>query len=255
MRDIDRYEQVYLQDNHDFERYQVRYRRKKMLELYEKLPSSHVLEIGCGMEPLFHFVPQDSFSRWIVVEPAESFFKAACQAAAEDDRIVCLNRFFGEEKTVLEECRKQSDGNFDLIVCTSLLHELENPESFLRGIRALCSTETYVLLNVPNAHSLHRLLGMRSGYIADTHEITGRNKEWQQHRVFDLASLTAFLEHEGFSVDDAGSFFIKPFTHRQMEACLAHHIIDESVLDGFYRLSKDMPELGSELYAICRARA
>ena len=29
MRDIDRYEQVYLQDNHDFERYQVRYRRKK----------------------------------------------------------------------------------------------------------------------------------------------------------------------------------------------------------------------------------
>lgn len=65
MRDIDRYEQVYLQDNHDFERYQVRYRRKKMLELYEKLPSSHVLEIGCGMEPLFHFVPQDSFSRWI----------------------------------------------------------------------------------------------------------------------------------------------------------------------------------------------
>ncbi len=251
MRDIDRYEQVYLQDNHDFERYQVRYRRKKMLELYEKLPSSHVLEIGCGMEPLFHFVPQDSFSQWVVVEPADAFYAAAERASKEDDRIHCLHRFFDEEAALLKECCVHSGGAFDLIVCTGLLHEVEQPLAILNGIRQLCSSETRVLLNVPNANSLHRLLGLRSGYIADTHVMTERNQAYQQHRVFDCASFAALLGQAGFAVDEMGSFFVKPFTHQQMEACLEHHIIDENVLDGLYRLSEDLPEVGSELYAVC----
>ena len=34
MRDIEKYQKIYLQDAEDFERYQVFYRRKKILELY-----------------------------------------------------------------------------------------------------------------------------------------------------------------------------------------------------------------------------
>ena len=110
MRDIDQYEQSYLQDDRDFERYQVRYRRKKVLELYEKLPTDRVLEIGCGMEPLFHFVPTDSFSRWVVVEPADAFFAAAGRAAAGDERIHCLHQFFSDDEALLTECRAHSGG-------------------------------------------------------------------------------------------------------------------------------------------------
>ena len=145
-------------------------------------------------------------------------------------------------------------GAFDLIVCTGLLHEVEQPLAILNGIRELCNAETRVLLNVPNADSLHRLLGLRSGYIADTHAMTERNQELQQHQVFDRVSFQALLEQAGFAVDEMGSFFIKPFTHRQMEACLAHHIFDEKVLDGFYRLSEDLPDVGSELYAVCSVK-
>ena len=33
-----------------------------------------------------------------------------------------------------------------------------------------------------------------------------------------------------------------------------HHIIDEKVLDGFYRLSEDLPDMDLELYAVCSVK-
>ena len=35
---------------------------------------------------------------------------------------------------------------------------------------------------------------------------------------------------------------------------MEHHIFDEDVLDGFYRLSEDLPDVGSELYAVCQLK-
>lgn len=51
MRDIDKYAEDYVKG--DFEIYQVKYRRKMVLEQIAKYKPRKVLEIGCGMEPLF----------------------------------------------------------------------------------------------------------------------------------------------------------------------------------------------------------
>lgn len=51
MRDIDKYTQEYSKAG--FEKYQVAYRRRKLLEIINKYLPQRILEIGCGMEPLF----------------------------------------------------------------------------------------------------------------------------------------------------------------------------------------------------------
>ena len=51
MRDLDDYLIQY--DNLPFEDVQVRYRRKRVLELLNELKPSNILEIGCGYKPLF----------------------------------------------------------------------------------------------------------------------------------------------------------------------------------------------------------
>lgn len=45
-----------------------------------------------------------------------------------------------------------------------------------------------------------------------------------------------------------GSYFVKLFSYRQKEGCLEHGILDEKVLDAFYKLVKYMPQYGSEIY-------
>ena len=74
MRDIDLYTKSYL--NSDFEVYQVQYRRKKVIECIKKYSPSSVLEIGCGMNPLFH---DDRLGgiKFTVIEPSIEFYKNA----------------------------------------------------------------------------------------------------------------------------------------------------------------------------------
>ena len=51
MRDIKKYTERYKEPN--FEDYQLVYRRRKILEILNKYQPLSILEIGCGMEPLF----------------------------------------------------------------------------------------------------------------------------------------------------------------------------------------------------------
>ena len=43
------------------------------------------------------------------------------------------------------------------------------------------------------------------------------------------------------------TYFIKPFTHAQMRACLDNNIFTEQVLDGMWNMSKYLPEYGAEI--------
>lgn len=85
-----------------------------------------------------------------------------------------------------------------------------------------------------------------------------RNVRLQQHYVFDRASLAHLIRQAASAAGvDAeivgeGSYFLKPFSHGQMEACLRAGILDDSLLDGLYRMEQHMPGLGSELYVNVR---
>lgn len=242
MRDIDRYTQEYIK--HDFEEKQVFYRRKKILEIIHTYPHKRILEIGCGKEPLFQFVTD--FEAYTVVEPSDLFFEHAASLAANDARITCIHDFFGRETALNGE-------TYDFIVCSGLLHELEKPSEILQGCYRLADSDTVLHINVPNAKSLHRILALESGMIENVCEVSERGKLLQQARVFDLDKLKQMVADSGFKMMESGSYFVKPFTHKQMAEMLEHKIIDDQVLEGFYNLIKWMPDYGSEIYVnVCK---
>lgn len=129
-----------------------------------------------------------------------------------------------------------------------MLHEVEDAELILRGLANACTGDTVVHINVPNANSFHRILAKNSRMMDDVHEFSERNRQLQQHRVFDIKSLTTEVEKMGFSVCESGSYFLKPFTHAQMFRMMEDHIIGEEVLDGLYAITDSLQEYGSEIY-------
>ena len=102
---------------------------------------------------------------------------------------------------------------------------------------------------MPNAYSLHRLLAVEMGLIADPFERSATQARMQQHSTFCQASLTTLLESAGFVVQDSGSFFIKPFTHAQMQQLCEQGVLTEAHLEGLFKLCRRLPEFGSEIYA------
>lgn len=246
MRDIASYSEEYYKL--EFEKYEVKFRRNKILKIMGDHAFKSILEIGCGMEPIFLFY--DTYDRYTLIEPSLRFYENALKLnenIAGTERRTLINDYFGINTRVYES-------KYDFILCSSLLHELEDPDSFLRFIADACDDDTIVHINVPNATSFHRILAARMGVIGDVHQLSERNIAFQQHNVYGMDELIETVENAGFEVIDKGGFFIKPFTHAQLSSMLLGNIIDERTLDGLELMSEDLPDMCSEIYVNVRKK-
>jgi len=238
----DDYAEAYLSD-YGFEQVMVMQRRRFLLALIASAKPECIVEIGCGMEPLFYTA--DNFSRWITVEPAKVFAEQARRSAVDDERV-----------TVIELPAEAIDWSTvlakppDLVLLSSLLHEIDDPAGMLRTIHSLGGPHTLVHANVPNANSFHRRLAVSMGLIAKTTEPSARNRQLMQRRVFIAAEFRALFKECGFQVLEEGGYFLKPFTHAQMDAI--GDTIGKDLLDGLYALGRELPELASEIYLSAR---
>ena len=246
MRDKKTYTEEYLKPS--FEEYQVIYRRKKILDILEKIKPESILEIGCGMEPIFKYLDTSKYKRILTVEPSKEFYENAEKISRGKVNVRCVNAFF-------EEYAGKIQGEFDFILCSGLLCELEDPKVMLEAIKSVCKNNrtlehgTVVHINVPNANSIHRLLASKMGLIHDIYQMSERNKKLQQHSVYDMESFCKIVKSVfGDSIIERGSYFLKFFSHSQMMDMLHKRIITEETLDGMYKLTEVFPEYGSEIY-------
>lgn len=241
-RNLDQYFHTYRL--HEFETVQAQYRRKKVLEIIAGLSPKSLLEVGSGNHPLFTDIAM--FDRFCVVEPADGFFQEA----------VILKQQLPEKKqervtihhTNFETYADQAKDTFDLIVISGLLHEVEFPESILKSAAHISNASTIIHVNVPNAYSFHRMLAVSAGLIPSVFAPSVSQQQLQQHHTFDMDALSALVSRSGFTIVDRGSYFLKPFTHRQMQQMLMNNIIDKKILDGLFALADQFPLHGSEIF-------
>lgn len=241
-RDLQAYERAYAAS--DFEPVQARMRKRKLLEVLGNWRPASVLEIGCGSDPLFDHYRE--FERFCVVEPGAGFVRRAREQARGDARIEVVH------DTMELAAERLAGERFDCIVLAGLLHEVSDCGPLLAAVAASCTQQTRVHVNVPNARSLHRLLGLEMGLIDGLNAISERQRVLQQRRTFDIASLATTCEQAGFRVFERGSYFIKPFTHRQMAQLQQAKLLDDTMLDALYTLERHLPGLGSEVYVHLR---
>lgn len=244
MRDIIDYTEKYR--DLGFERYQIYYRRKMILEFIEKYSPKRILEIGCGMDPLFQYIDSE-YLLFTVVDPSIEFYQNAVNLSKHYNNVGVYNEEFSPREEFI------SNG-YDFIICSSLLHEVENPSKMLSEIADICARRTVVHINVPNAFSLHRLIAYGASMINDVHDFSRRNVSFQQNTVFDLNALMDLARSCGFNIIESGSYFLKPFTHNQMQQAVDNGILDDQVMDGLYETGKILQGYGSEIYLNLRLK-
>jgi ubiquinone/menaquinone biosynthesis C-methylase UbiE len=238
-RDLNKYCDDYI--DQPFEKEQVHYRKRKVLERLKVYKAKNILEIGCGLQS--QVLLDYKFDKLTIIEPSQYFHNLNKNLIIERDiqNTEIVNCFF-ESYT--------SNNSYDFILVSSLLHEIEDLDVFFKKLIQISSPETIIHVNVPNANSFHRLLAKYMGLIKETKEKSESNIKFQTLRVFDSISLTKLITIYNFKILYTESFLIKPFTHDQMQNMIDNKIIDKNVLDGLYDLSFDQnigKDLGSEL--------
>lgn len=243
-----RYEQDYVQD-YGYEERLVRARSRLTAAWLNELAPRRVVEVGCGRRPLFGQVSLDSLERWVVVEPAASFARAAAELAEGDSRLAVVRGFFELSRGRIHE---ELGGRADAVIIDSLLHEIPDPGPMLGAARELLADDGVLHVSVPNAHSLHRRLALAMKLVDDVHELGARNLQLAQARVYDPFSLRAAIEDAGFEVFETGGHTIKPFTNAQMQTL--EETLGSALLDGLEGLAEQLPELAAEIHVRARPR-
>jgi hypothetical protein len=109
-----------------------------------------------------------------------------------------------------------------------------------------------VHVNVPNVYSFHRLLALEMGLIQSVFEISETEVAFGRHTRFDMRKLRALVEECGFRVVDSGSYYLKPFTHAQMDRIVEQGILGATFFDALERMTKYAPDLGCEIFVDLR---
>src|SRR5258708_6975198 len=160
-----------------FETVVVRIRREQVLSFLRGTSARRVVEIGCGLEPLFLFA--DDFESWTIIEPSTEFATNARQRAGKDPRIDIRHGYAEEVAAGLASQSPQA------VIVSSLLHEVPEPKRLLAAVRSLCAAETVVHFNVPNVRSFHRLLALEMGLIGDLFEPSETERRFHRHTRYD----------------------------------------------------------------------
>jgi SAM-dependent methyltransferase len=244
MRDLKSYQAEY--NLMPFEKLQVIYRRKKIVEILNKYKPKRILEVGCGQDSLFNHYK--NFDLFAVIEPSDTFY---LKAQSEAGSVSNIRVFHG---LVEDHCQLLNSLNFDFVIVSSLLHEIDDTKMLLDSIKTISHQNTIIHFNVPNARSFHRYLALEMGLIKDVFEKSEMQKTMQQNHTFDIENLTNILKDHNFTIIDSGSYFIKPFTHSQMQNIIDLGLLPKNFLDGLYALTTYMPDLGSEIFVNVKKR-
>lgn len=240
-RNIEKYRENYLAL--DFENYQIIFRRKKVFERINLYKHDHLLEVGCGEKPLFDYF--DDYKTMTIIEPDQYFVDTALSLSSGNKKISIIQGFLEENISQLKE------KEYDLIIISGLLHEVENPNKFLQCIKKLCSKNTVIHINVPNPHSFHRILALEMGLIENVYARSENMIRLGINNFFTLNSLKSTVEQLGFNILETGDYFLKPFSHSQMQRLLDIDLFDQNFLTGLYNITKYFPGMGSEIFIDC----
>ena len=240
-RDLNAYRDEYL-GNYGFEKMLVEYRRRNLLEILARYAPQKILEVGCGVESLAGFYT--TFAEFTIVEPIKNFINRipAQLGGKVEGKVHYVNKNLED---AVGELKKE---NFDFIVISNLIHELNNPDVILKAACELAGPNTIIHINTPNAKSIHRQLGMKMGLLKHAKELSRLACALQRNQEYELFDLVRMARKHGLKVREQGSYFIKPLSHAQMQTLLESGKISKEFLDGIYKIGHLLPENGSEIF-------
>jgi 2-polyprenyl-3-methyl-5-hydroxy-6-metoxy-1,4-benzoquinol methylase len=138
----------------------------------------------------------------------------------------------------------ETKDKFDFIEMGFVLEHVEDPEFILKKYKQYLKPEGVIFIAVPNARSLHRLIGKEAGLLEDVFKLSEMDFRFGHKRYFDLNSIIKCVENVGMKVVKSEGIYLKPLTEKQMISLN----LNPKVWEALFSLSKSYPEISNSIF-------
>jgi len=237
-RDLTKYYDDYL--NLPFERVQETFRKRTIIEHLEEkaMLKKSILEVGCGLDSIFNHL--NATAECMIVEPIEQLLFSISNSKLKSN----IRKIPGR----LEEVSLKINLKFDVIILSSLIHEIENPILLLNHCKNVLDKEGRIIIVTNNQNSIHRILGVSMGELEKLESRTSTENQMQQiFGAFTVKQLEVIVKDIGMKINKIETFFPKILPHKMMQYALDSNIIDMKFLNQMSNLINFLPQFGSEI--------
>jgi SAM-dependent methyltransferase len=105
---------------------------------------------------------------------------------------------------------------FDAIEMGFVLEHVDDPELLVRKYSKHLTPGGILFIAVPNARSLHRIIGFEAGLLDDVYSLSDQDYELGHKRYFDLDSICQLIENAGLLITHRQGLMLKPITGAQI---------------------------------------
>ena len=139
----------------------------------------------------------------------------------------------------------ETEQKFDTIIMSHVLEHIEYPVNVLTKFKKWLTPGGILIVVVPNAQSIHRIVAVKMGILKTAYELNVRDQALGHYRVYDTESLNRDISAAGFTVGSSGGSFLKPLSNTQIEKSWSTEMIE-----GFYEAGKEFPMNCAEIFIV-----
>ena len=139
------------------------------------------------------------------------------------------------------------DETFEVVMMGHILEHVDEPVTLLCYIKQFIKKDGIVIVDVPNAYSIHRQVGVLLHMISEEHALNEADKSIGHKRVYDMNLLKLDVERAGLTIVKEGGVFLKTLSNDQLET-----ICDKQLLEAFEEVGRRYPDVAAEIYIIAK---
>jgi trans-aconitate methyltransferase len=221
--------QWYLADQLEIDRMLIRYRYQSLKPFFL---GSKALELGPAEGEMTRLLLQD-FEHLTVVDGSSLLL----QQIPDSPNLTKIHSLF---ETFEPKQR------YHTVILEHILEHVEHPIQLLERAKIWGGGGSRILVGVPNANSIHRLVAEKMGLLQNRFALNERDIALGHRRVYSLDLLQEHILQAGLNIIALGGVFFKPLSNAQIQAYWTPEMIH-----GFYELGKDFPEYAAEIFVVC----
>jgi 2-polyprenyl-3-methyl-5-hydroxy-6-metoxy-1,4-benzoquinol methylase len=240
--DLNAYKQAYTEQfpYHWDEELLLKAYAQKIIEHLGDQRSLRVLSLGIGGQRVSRTIRERlDVAEYHILEGSADIIERYRSETAPPEHVVIHHTYFENA---------HFDPTFDAIEMGFVLEHVDDPGLILRKFSGALKPDGLLFAAVPNARSLHRLLGHAAGFMQDIYALSQYDLELGHKRYFDSQSITQLVEKSGYKVLEKLGLVLKPLTTSQLRQLSLDERVEQALIDVGY----DNPDITNGILLIAR---